>query len=189
MLCGIFALLPVATAKTGIITYGDILANFQTTLGGTMAIQYSPGENEWWLEPLAAPIAGAAGRISLKSDGESFRYEDAHGIYQGDAMQESDLAWLPYFGLPQNNWGLIEALSWFSMGILLNGVELETRRTAIKTAIFSEFGAVWWYMQGVLFKPEELARGTYCLEIHWRVDDPTWGLLTIGIFPVTFYIV
>ncbi|MHA1417842.1 MAG: hypothetical protein ACTSPO_02580, partial [Candidatus Heimdallarchaeaceae archaeon] len=179
MLCGTFVLLPVAAAKTDIITYGDIMANFQTTLGGAMAIQCNPGKNEWWLAPLPAPVAGADGRISLMSDGNSYRFEDAHGIYQGDAMQESDLAWLPYFGLPQNNWGLREMLSWFSMGIVLNGVELDTQRTAIKRAVFSDLGAVWWYMQGVLFKPEELARGTYKLEVHWRVDDPVWGLMTL----------
>ena len=60
MLCGIFALLPVATAKTGIITYGDILANFQTTLGGAMAMAFSPIGII-----ISGPLAKAIGYVPL----------------------------------------------------------------------------------------------------------------------------
>jgi hypothetical protein len=166
----LFVLLPVA-ANNDYVTYGDVKSSFNAFLSGKER-KLSDGRIVPWL------------------DGITYRYEDAHGIYQAIYVTESGLELAQflmyyYFGViftyDNINEGCKEYLSWFTVTSTLNGEPLEMVYTPIKRSqCVDSYGdpILWWFSVGTLFKTGELEPGTYHLVTYYWMY-----LLGFGIIP------
>ncbi len=185
----LFGLLPVAAAND-YVTYGDVQASFNAMLNGGTTLVYN-AEFDIEREILPAVLDGRynGGRIVPWYDGLTYRYEDAHGIYAALYVTELGLQFAQYilydwfgvvFTYDTINEGCFEYLSWWTVKIYLNGVELEMTYTPIKPALFfiDAYGdeALWWFNVGALFKPGELEPGTYNLVTEYYMNP-------LGLFP------
>ena len=192
-----FGLLPLVNAGD-YVTYGDIMAKFQAYFNGGIAVRLI-GENEIGFEHVPAMIDGNDGLIWPFFDEMTYRYEDAHGIFFHSIISENDLAWLCYaLGITYDpdklNQECKDMMDRFSQVFVLNGVQLDLIQTPYKrTFIVEVMGseALWWSSVGVLYKPGELARGTYNLKTWTFVELPNGWVVPIPGYAsdITFYII
>jgi hypothetical protein len=165
----IFGLLPSATAND-YVTYGDVLANFNTILNVGAALQIN-ADFDIEMEILPAVLEGFKGRIVPWIDGLTYRYEDAHSIYTAIYATINELLFAqmmlgPLFTFSNDKVGCLEYLSWFYTTYELDGVDLEAKYTPIKAGTGVDmygFPIIGWYNVGLLFKPGELERGEHHL--------------------------
>lgn len=190
-------LLPTVTANQDYVTYGDIMAKFQAYFNGGIAIVYQ-GNNEIGFEQVPAMIDGCDGHIWPFDDGVTYRYEDAHGIFFHSLISENDLAWLCFMlGITYNpdklNQECKDMMDRFTCLFVLNGEILELQQTPYKRTFIHEVAgseALWWSSIGALYKPGELARGTYNLKTWTLCELPSGMVVPIPwlISDITFYI-
>ena len=175
-----FTSLSMATAHE-YITYGDVKAIFYASFNGGKAITLQ-GENELVATHLPAVLGGLDGRIIPWEDDQVLRYEDAKGIWSCYLISELDLNfWAYYFGFTYDNLndGCRYFMSWFHASYYLNGEELDVTTTPLKRGQFYlvSWGdeILWWFSEGILYKPCELDSGTYNLETIFYIDIPGIG--------------
>jgi len=193
-----FGLMPIASAGD-YVTYGNVVASFQAYLNGGIAITFNT-QQDLVTEPLPAVLTDPYGRINPANpacNGKTYRYEDAHGIYTQSLMSEGDLAMLcGLMGITYDpqflNQECKDMMDRFYSVFILNGQQLDISRTAYKrTFILELYGteALWWNSEGALYKPRELARGTYYLQTIIYCDLPIGITVPLGYYAITFYIV
>lgn len=176
-----FGMTPFATAND-YVTYGDVKACFNAVYNGGKAITLQ-GENEIVATHLPAILNGINGRIVPWFDDQILRYEDAKGIWSSYVISELDLIfWANYFGFTYDSVdaGCKYFMSWFFASYYLDGEKLDIDTTPLKRGQFYELPLwgdeiLWWFNEGILYKPCELERGTYNLVTIFYINIPGFG--------------
>jgi hypothetical protein len=174
----LFGLLPIA-AGNDYIKYGDVKSSFNASFNGGKAIELR-GNNELVGKNLPAVLEGLEGRIIPWIEDQALRYEDAKGIWSSYLISELDLMfWANFFGFTYEtlNEGCKYFMSWFYADYYLDEELLDITTTPLKRGQFylvEPWGdeVLWWYNEGILYKPCGLERGTHNLETFFYMNIP-----------------